>query len=932
MAEQSIKRNNWVDGQLVTLDNFSIEQTAWHDTIAANADTILGSGVQKGLASDRVLFDTNDVPASVSALLTAGTFDGVPFYATDTLSNTVFLEPSDVVEGNQLAVEISGASLTGSAKSRVYLFGLILGGSFTQEVLEFDDNGTKLTRNYFTSLTAIMTQNFRGNTHGCLNTHGRMRILEASALAVATDHVLAEQTLVPNQYYVGFIPASLAKTLDLLLGEIATVANKPVGDLGVSVAADTTRSLPINSVGLIIGEKFQATTNNIQRVSVLLSITHDLVNNYDWSGDLVLGIRALQRTVSCPIATIPDNYIEFDPEPSALAEVSFTQATLASAGVVLTATPQVVDFVFTQSLLANPSVAPSLVPGNYYVLTVGRTGDLNVGNLVLQESYKSSTTPTNTRLTVFSQNEWVDVAGSDTWFRVYTSALRVTSGTAFDAGVAITSPKAIVNSITGAAESYINGGYSLLDVSSTTQNYVIVQRSEQYSDELSHPTTGNKYESQVKDYPSVSVVSAATLTELLNAGNETIVLASVVDTNPALSTTITGYTRFAGLATSDTFTIIAPVSDLLVNNLVGATITPDLAQPTYKYRITKAVKYVDDYGDVNGDGVIDVVDEVATSTVGLVYGFSKDLSTTLPDGPTTGQQHTAIVNRTVTMDQILRGDVTGDGIVSQDDAMAIHAFISSGTAFAVGGTYNRLVLTVENLTDPLTSTPDIVGHDPSFNNGTFTPLQYQVTFVPLWSEENLVITDLRRFVTQSFTSGTSLVSGGSNSLYIPGDLLLGGSVLTAVSETYNFDLEVATISIDLAAGTTSGQMNVFDTYIRGKLKFYDGTLVSSTALTDNQVRVSVAIQSLTKDGFASNGGIVDQATIDGNPAIEQSISILYVQSSGLLRIRTANQRNIATRPELSTKLILTVYLKKAGFQNTEVDVSGSEFTAALLPL
>lgn len=61
----------------------------------------------------------------------------------------MFLQPSDAAEGNQLEVEISGASLVGTPKLKVFLFGKVLGGSFIQEVLEFDNNGSKTTRNYY---------------------------------------------------------------------------------------------------------------------------------------------------------------------------------------------------------------------------------------------------------------------------------------------------------------------------------------------------------------------------------------------------------------------------------------------------------------------------------------------------------------------------------------------------------------------------------------------------------------------------------------------------------------------------------------------------------------------------------------------------------------------------------------------------------------
>ena len=107
--------------------------------------------------------------------------------------------------------------------------------------------------------------------------------------------------------------------------------------------------------------------------------------------------------------------------------------------------------------------------------------------------------------------------------------------------------------------------------------------------------------------------------------------------------------------------------------------------------------------------------------------------------------------------------------------------------------------------------------------------------------------------------------------------------------------------------------------------FYDGTAVSSSALSDNQVRISAAIQSFVKDsdGYDFN---------DGYSQIESTIAVLYTQSSGILRVRANNVREVITRPELKTKIILTVFLKKAGFGNSEVTVSSTEFTNLLVPV
>ena len=93
-------------------------------------------------------------------------------------------------------------------------------------------------------------------------------------------------------------------------------------------------------------------------------------------------------------------------------------------------------------------------------------------------------------------------------------------------------------------------------------------------------------------------------------------------------------------------------------------------------------------------------------------------------------------------------------------------------------------------------------------------------------------------------------------------------------------------------------------------------------ITDNQVKVTASIQSFVKD---LGGSDYADASFD----IDETIAILYVQSSGVLRIRAANIRNLTTRSELRTKIVLDVHLKKAGFQNTDQSATGAQVTGLL---
>ena len=267
MTRPILKRVNFYDGQNVDEIDMDLEQAAWTGSLANNTDFLGGSGVEQEFAVQRLLFDTNSVPASTGLLMSTVSFDGEPIYELDSFGEVVYLQPSNASEGTQLEVEVSGASLDGTPILRVYIFGTIFGGGFTQEVIAFDANESQTTRNYFTTISAIMTQNFLGNQNtiidgsGSLNLGGRLRILETTPLSITRDEIMAEQAVEPNMNYVNFKPATLSKTLDNVLDDIATAVTQDVNELRINVTATTSRTLAATvSIGTIIGQKFEATT------------------------------------------------------------------------------------------------------------------------------------------------------------------------------------------------------------------------------------------------------------------------------------------------------------------------------------------------------------------------------------------------------------------------------------------------------------------------------------------------------------------------------------------------------------------------------------------------------------------------------------------------------------------------------------------------
>jgi hypothetical protein len=363
---------------------------------------------------------------------------------------------------------------------------------------------------------------------------------------------------------------------------------------------------------------------------------------------------------------------------------------------------------------------------------------------------------------------------------------------------------------------------------------------------------------------------------------------------------------------------------VLLNNLVGSILTPNLNYPTLTYRIVKQEIFTDAYGDVDASGIIDA-DDIARAVV--LDGYYKALTGgTIPSAT----QINAIANGTVSMAEIIRADVDNNGFINVTDAGLIQQHIILNSAFTAGSEFKRVVLTVENTLNPTTTTVDMVALDVNFNTVPYVALTYQIDFVSTWKPYYLTVTDLRRFVPKTFATiesteitGTTK-TGGKNTSFIPGDLLLGGNLLNENETPYSVDLELANVIIELPDGSTQGEIDIFNNFIKNIMTFSDGTYVGADALTDNQVRIVAAIQSIAKDidgyGFDYN---------DGYSEIDQTVSVLYTQSSGLLRIRAANIHNVVLKPELRTKIILAVYLKKAGFANDDQTIPAATVTSLL---
>ena len=100
-------------------------------------------------------------------------------------------------------------------------------------------------------------------------------------------------------------------------------------------------------------------------------------------------------------------------------------------------------------------------------------------------------------------------------------------------------------------------------------------------------------------------------------------------------------------------------------------------------------------------------------------------------------------------------------------------------------------------------------------------------------------------------------------------------------------------------------------------KFADCSTVQPGALENNQLRFSVSIQSIfpNQDGY----------DIDGYGIIIDNIFGVYMdQITGLMTITINDISNSILYPDLRSKIIITVYLKKAGWNNTPLIIPNNQ--------
>jgi hypothetical protein len=372
--------------------------------LAQANQTIESSILNNNLTSSGILPETLVPAVLFNSSLVVGYLDG--------LAISTQAQPSDNNLGNQLSVALTNSNASGHRQVKVCIIGLDFQSNLQYEIFYFDTNETQTSTKHFTELLVLLFNDFIGNPLLSFNLGGNITISEASPMTLSRDVIMIAQDQQPSLFWRDFfLDFSVSQlTLQAMLQAALPLYN--VTDLNIYTSPLDNLPLLAGDVTTQIGEKFQATTNNIQKITLLLSVrnqTSGQQNNLAWTGDILVSVYPLQTSIDCPTNFLPNLPINFSPFNIPLAQISYDYTSLANAGIMLNSVPQPVDFVFSNTPLAGGNL---MVPGQYYAVTMQRAGNNNQCDILL--AVGQNLIP-NSEITTFAQTLWVDVPSEQLW-------------------------------------------------------------------------------------------------------------------------------------------------------------------------------------------------------------------------------------------------------------------------------------------------------------------------------------------------------------------------------------------------------------------------------------------------------------------------------------------------------------------------------------
>lgn len=976
--------NRFYDSQRVDQDDMDVEQDRHVNKDASIVQNHFGSGVLPTASVQKILFDTDNLFPDQVALIASNDFDGTglrPFaQPTDnTLGNQLEVQLTDSTE-----ILNGTTSVGGRFSTKVLIIGLDFQGNIQYDRLYFYKKEKQVTQKHYALILSVFFNDFYGNNNCSRQLGGRVIIRETNSFQLSRDPIMIAQDVEPNIFFRDFKTSNTSESSTPVLtlyqaiqSGIGTEYNVDALNINTTVK----REFQIgDDVTTRLAQKFIAKTNNIQKITVLLGVRRDtsaaLENRYDWSGELIVSIFELQSNIECPTDLVPELAIEFSPNPVPLTQFSIDQSDLEDQGYVLNDVLQPVDLVFNNSQVGD-TVNPVIEPGKYYAISFGRAGDASTGTIFTGIGNSQST---EDRFSIFT-GEWTDVPEEDLWYQVWTDAAKASDGFAYDAGNGMEIPKTNTNDL-GAVVDYSFGHHPFVDSGQNTTNTAIVEAVLNQFQQEQDERTGNPVFARQKFEPSFSFVTNSTLSTLRET-SEPLIIGCGTDINAKSNSIISGTLEYPGLVNGNVLTVINPDADLISQRLIGSKLTPndDFAAD---YKIVRKRICTDGYGDVNGDGVIDEDDVIrATQLIGQSLS-----STSTQEGIRDGYYSTLeIIRADVDGDGYVSAadiDLISDFVARNINSFPVGASfqhieieVQNSTGrfdgyFDCTDGYVRLdgyvgsnVVQASSLSATelkyygYNGIPNMFSADPAFSTVPWVEVDFSVRPVPFWQDYLLQFSSEARLVPATFTfdedsselfdeDGNCAANDasvcidsseilprcnpGRNDFFVPDNLIIGkGQILTRDGSLFRQDLEIVPLILELPQQKIFDHavLNVFTKLIADAgdgftsvgypaLKFSDCSTVGTDALARNQIRFGVTIQSRfpNADGYDDGYGY--------GVIVDDLFGINIDQSTGILTVTVANLDYDSIFPELRTKIEITVYLKKAGWNNSPFTVPADQ--------
>jgi hypothetical protein len=616
----SVQRPIFYDAEQIDQTDLTTEQLANETIEASIINNHFGNGILPNTLNNNIIFNSS---------LFNGLLDGLPILPQN--------QPTDNNLGNQLTITLTNSLAAGNRQVKLCIIGLDFQSNLIYEILYFNTNESQTTRQHFAQVLLLLFNDLIGNPSISFNLGGTLIIAEASPMTLSRDVIMLAQDQQPSLFWRDFFldPSVIQSTVQAMIQAALPLYN--IANLNIQTQPLVNLSLVSGDVTTQIGEKFQTTTDNIQKITLLLSVQNlgATAPSLTWTGDLIVSIYPLQVSLDCPTDLVPNLAIEYSPSNIPYAQISYNYTTLQNSGIVLNSVPQPVDFIFSNTSIASGNIMSA---GQFCAVTIKRSGAANQCDILISAG---ANLVNNSRVTTFSGNLWVDIPSENLWFKVWTDAAKVSDGQAYDAGNGIMIPKTIVDPTTQATIDNIVGDLQFTNgqVFSAVLAAITVA-----SDAVPDQRTGNPVNSRQQFEPQITLLGEIDITNLEKTSSP-LILGTIADMNVQFNTANTAINTPLYSATIVNNEILIKIIDditdprysslyqnlvnnLLNGNLIDAKIIPNLAIPSFNYRIASAQLDTMIVGDVDGNGIIDINDlNILNSFIGFNLNQSLPLNT-----------------------------------------------------------------------------------------------------------------------------------------------------------------------------------------------------------------------------------------------------------------------------------------------------------------